>query len=300
MQRPWHPIPFRLMGDFRYCRRITRQHAENFPVASMLAPRRIRPHLHAIYAFARLADDFADLPGREEAERLMLLDDWSRRLQLAANGQADHPIFRALAHVFQETGLPPDPLHHLLTAFRMDVTEKRYDTMDQLLEYCRYSANPVGRIVLHLAEEAHAGDLPEDNPKVRWSDAICTALQLTNHWQDLGQDAAQGRPLYLPRELMEGFGVSESMILERRFSASLAALMLQLVERTRELFLEGEPLLAAVQRPLRLELTLAWEAGMTLLARMEELGGNTLRTRPRLTRRQWLECLWRIAFRKSP
>ncbi|MBF0285499.1 MAG: squalene synthase HpnC [Magnetococcales bacterium] len=297
MAPSWRPLPSRLREDFRYCREIARQHGENFPVASLLAPWRIRPYLFAIYAFARTADDFADLPGREENERLMLLDDWSRRLQGAEAGRGDHPIFRALAHVMAETGLPAAPLHHLLTAFRMDVTEKRYDTHAQLEEYCRYSANPVGRIVLHLAGEAHAAGDGRRDPKLAWSDDLCTALQLVNHWQDLGLDAAHGRPLYLPREVMERFGVTEEMIVQRRFSAGVAEMMMSLVEGTRDYFQRGEPLLTAVGRPLRLELGLTWEAGMELLRMIEAQGGDTLRRRPRLSRPQWLGALWRAGSR---
>ncbi|MBF0143749.1 MAG: squalene synthase HpnC [Magnetococcales bacterium] len=287
-------IPTRLAGDFRYCREVVGMHSENFPVGSLFAPRRIRPLLHAIYAFARTADDFADLPGRGGEARLLLLDDWSRRLEQAEAGRPDHPIFRALAYVFEVTDLPSDPLHELLIAFRMDVTNKRYDTMAELEQYCRYSANPIGRIVLHLAGQANLSPGQRSHPEIfAYSDAICTALQLTNHWQDLGEDPYSGRPLYLPRELMDRFGVTEEMILARRFSPAIGSLMLHLVSRTRSLFLAGEPLIRAVDWPLKLELAAIREGGMTILDHIEAAGGNTMRVRPHLSSWERANCFWR-------
>ena len=288
-------IPPDLEVDFRYCMEIVHSREENFPVASLLAPPRLRPFLYAVYAFARTADDFADLPGRDDDTRLQLLDDWSRRLTQAETGQPDHPIFRALAHVIRTTDLPTEPLHNLLIAFRMDVTNKRYETLEELLDYCRYSANPVGRIVLHLAGELPydlgeqelrgvsipAGQAPFS--KAYYSDAICTALQLTNHWQDLGQDVWSGRPLYLPQEEMARFEVTEEMILKRRFSPTVGGLMLHLTAYTRDLFLTGDPLWRQVHWPLNLELSMISTCGQAVLDKIEARGGNTLRIRPRLT-----------------
>lgn len=288
-------IPPHLADDFRYCMEIVHSREENFPVASLLAPPRLRPFLYAVYAFARTADDFADLPGRDDDTRLQLLDDWSRRLLRAEAGQPDHPIFRALAHVIRTTDLPTEPLHNLLIAFHMDVTNKRYDTLDELLEYCQYSANPVGRILLHLAGELpyEAGEQAIREIKVplsaaqwskaHYSDAICTALQLTNHLQDLGEDAWSGRPLYLPLEEMDRFEVTEEMILKRRFSAGVAGLMLHLTAYTRDLFVLGDPLWRQVRWPLNLELAVIGECGQAVLNKIEACGGNTLRARPRLT-----------------
>ncbi|MBF0463359.1 MAG: phytoene/squalene synthase family protein [Magnetococcales bacterium] len=304
-------IPPALEDDFRYCLEIVQSRAENFPVASLLAPPRLRPFLHAVYAFARTADDFADLPGRDEETRLQLLDDWSRRLQQAESGQPDHPIFRALAHVIRTADLPTEPLHHLLIAFRMDVTNKRYDTMEELLEYCRYSANPVGRIVLHLAGELSyeageralrgAGGAQGAVPhcKAYHSDAICTALQLTNHWQDLGQDAWSGRPLYLPLEEMARFDVTEEMILKRRFSPAVGSLMLHLTAHARDFFLAGQPLCQQVQWPFNLELAVICECGQAVLNKIEARGGNTLRIRPRLSLWDRAVCFKNVLARIS-
>ncbi|WP_130470927.1 squalene/phytoene synthase family protein [Candidatus Magnetaquicoccus inordinatus] len=287
-------IPAALEGDFRYCMEIVHNREENFPVASLLAPPRLRPFLYAIYAFARTADDFADLPGRDEETRMQLLDDWTRRLGQAEIGQPDHPIFRALAYVIRTTDLPTEPLHQLLIAFRMDVTNKRYDTLEELLEYCRYSANPVGRIVLHLAGElpyeAGEQELREERatgipPRCRaaYADAICTALQLTNHLQDLGQDAWSGRPLYLPKEEIERFEVTEEMILKRRFSPAVGSLILHFTAQIRDMYLAGDPLWRQVPWPLNLELAMISECGLAVLNKIETAGGNTLRIRPRLS-----------------
>ena len=269
-------------------------------MASWLAPPRLRPMLHAVYAFARTADDFADLPGRDDAIRLQLLDDWSRRLVRAEEGRPDHPIFRALAHVIHTTGLPTVLLHDLLVAFRMDVTNKRYDTMEELLEYCRYSANPVGRIILHVAGEVVLTPGVDAGSKVHHADAICTALQLTNHWQDLGQDCWSGRPLYLPREEMARFAVSEEMILKRRFTPSLGSLMLHLIDHTQALYEAGRPLLTQVGWPLNLELAAIVEGGTAVLAKMEHTGGNTLRHRPTLSSWDKAACFWRVLGQFSP
>ena len=304
-------IPPDLLDDFRYCMEIVHSREENFPVASRLAPPRLRPYLYAVYAFARTADDFADLPGRDDDSRLQLLDDWSRRLLQAESGQADHPIFRALGHVIRTTDLPTEPLHNLLIAFHMDVTNKRYDTMAELLDYCHYSANPVGRIVLHLAGElpykvgeqalrAAGGAEPSgsaEGSKAYYSDAICTALQLTNHWQDLGQDAWSGRPLYLPMEEMARFDVREEMILKRRFSPTVGSLMLHLTAQTRALFLTGEPLRRQVGWPLNLELAAICECGQAVLDKIEAQGGNTLRMRPRLSLWDRAVCLKNVLAR---
>jgi hydroxysqualene synthase len=292
-----HAIPSYLVDDFNYCREIVRKNSENFPVGSLLAPRRLRPHLHAVYAFARTADDFADLPGREDETRLQLLDDWSRRLVQSQEGKPDHPIFRALCHTFEVTGLPAAPFHELLIAFRLDVTNKRYETLAELEEYCRYSANPVGRIILHLSGEVtlDPGAPPVD--KVKYSDAICTALQLTNHLQDLGQDTLNGRPMYLPREELDRFGINEEMILKRRFSPMLGSLILDLVEQSRQLFEYGSPLVDQMRWPLNLEMATIIEGGRAVLDKIEEREGNTLRGRPRLNNWDRAGCLWQAIKR---
>lgn len=283
-------IPRTFLPDYRFCAKVVKSHAENFPVASAFLPPRLRHHLAAVYAFARTADDFADQPGREEAERLRLLDDWEKKLDNAVEGQADHPIFRALTCTLSNTELTADPLKDLLKAFRQDVTKKRYADNAELEAYCRLSANPVGRIVLTLAGEATEENLGH-------SDAICTALQLINHWQDLGRDSAAGRPLYLPQEEMDHFEVSEQNVLARRFTPGMGELMLHLVERERGLLDMGEPLIDALSGMLKLEIAITWEAGVKLLEKIEDQGGDTLRHRPRLAKGDFFACFLKAVRR---
>ena len=171
----------RLRAAYAFCEKMAAGHYENFPVASVLLPRRMRPHIAAIYAFARTADDVADEPGREPSERLSLLEDLGERLDEAARGSASDPIFIALADTIERCALPVALLHDLLSAFRQDVTVHRYATWTDVDDYCRRSANPVGRLVLRVAGV-------HDSAADRASDDVCTALQLANFWQDFGRD----------------------------------------------------------------------------------------------------------------
>ena len=197
-----------LVAAYARCERLAREHYENFPVASRLLPARMRPHIAAIYAFARTADDIADEPGLADADRLRRLDDWGRRLDEAgeelspapAYDQHDH-IFRALAHTMRECCLPASLFRDLLSAFRQDVVRKRYATWDDVLDYCRRSANPVGRLVLRVAGVSS----PELDAR---SDDVCTALQLTNFWQDVQKDWRIGR-IYVPESDRMNAGARE-------------------------------------------------------------------------------------------
>ncbi|MBF0434223.1 MAG: squalene/phytoene synthase family protein [Magnetococcales bacterium] len=291
-------IPIHLESDFRYCREIARKTSDQHSLGSLLVPRKLRPFLYAIFAFAKTADDFTGLPGRDDSVKLRLLDDWSRRLLQAESGEPDHPTFRALAHTLDVTALPSIYLHELLIACRMNVTNKRYDSINELEEYCRYAANPIGRIVLHLADEVIPEPRQPTPVKIRFSDAICTGMMLTHLWQNLGQDPWSGRPLYLPVEEMQRFGVTEEMILARRFTPVMGDLMLFLVAETRQLFDYGQQLLDMVQWPIRLELAAMLEQGRAILDKIEENGGNTLRFRPQLSPWTRASCLWR-AFSRS-
>ena len=280
-----------LAQAYRYCEWITYGHYENFPVASWLLPRAVRPHIAAIYAFARSADDFAD-ELKYRGRSLELLERWRAALRaelrsvpgtgtvpgtgFAVNG---HPIFLAIGDTVRRRGLPVQLLDDLLTAFRMDVTKKRYAGWEELLTYCRYSANPVGRLVLltfGIGEPA----LHEQ------SDRICTALQLTNHWQDLRIDWARGM-LYVPQALMREHGVAEADLARGESVGSserFRALMADLVGRARRLFDEGEPLIRAVSGPLRLELKLTLLGGRAILDRIEGLRYDVFRRRPVLSK----------------
>ena len=236
-----------LADAFAYCKAFTRAHYENFPVGSILIPGNLRPHVHSIYSFARIADDFADEPGLKSHERLSRLDEWQYNLDTCLNTPKG-PVFTALAETIRTHQIPLALLSDLLYAFRLDVTTPRLETFADLLSYCRYSANPVGRLILHLFK------YPEHNLG-EMSDAICTALQLTNFWQDIAIDFSRDR-IYLPEEEMSRFGVGEDDLAEGRVTEGFRALMTSLVDRTRELFDTGSCLPDQVSGRLKYELRL--------------------------------------------
>ena len=262
---------------YAHCEQLARSHYENFPVASILVPARMRRQIAAIYAFARTADDFADEPSRPAAERLRLLDDWSARLRrcVASPPPATDPIFVALRDTMERCALPVDLFEDLLSAFRQDVTVSRYETWPDVLDYCRRSADPVGRLVLRVAGVRNeAADTA--------SDAVCTALQLANFWQDFGIDWRNGR-LYLPTEELRIHGASESDLDGAAMTPALRSAMRAAVERTRRLFADGRPVTDAVTGRLRWELRATWLGGMRILDKVEALGYDTLHHRPKLS-----------------
>ncbi|OGG54844.1 MAG: squalene synthase HpnC [Candidatus Handelsmanbacteria bacterium RIFCSPLOWO2_12_FULL_64_10] len=220
---------------YAHCERITRAHYENFPVASRLLPKALRPHVCAVYAFARAADDFSD-EAAHEGERLDRLNEWEALLSACLKDETAHPVFVALGDTIRRCDLPVQPLRDLLTAFRMDVTTRRHPTFDDLLHYCRYSANPVGRVVLGLFGL-------RDPDLAAWSDRICTALQLTNFWQDIAIDLRKER-IYLPQADMEQFGVSEEDLFLGHTTPAFVRLLRFEVARTRDLFHQGLPLVS--------------------------------------------------------
>ncbi len=256
---------------FAFCEQRVRAHYENFPVG-MMVPRAKRPYVHALYAYARAADDFADEP-MYEGMRAEKLDQWEARLHAAYEGQADDPIFIALAETVRALDIPKPLLLDLLSAFRQDTVKTRYETWDELLDYCRRSANPVGRLVLLIFEY-------RDPELALLSDRICTALQLANHWQDLAIDLARGR-IYAPRELRSLHGVKEWDLNAARVGPEFMALMQDLIGRTRALFLAGRPLGDRVGRDLRFEMRLTWLGGWTILDGIERAGYDVFRRRPR-------------------
>ncbi len=275
-----------LSQSYDHCFRFCRAHYENFPVASRGISRELRGPVAAVYAFARTADDFADEPGLERVERLERLADWRRRLH--ASDAEGHPVFTALADVLARYDLPLDPFDRLITAFERDVTIFRHPTFEDVLFYCRHSANPVGEIVLRL----HRAWTPE---RGRRSDAICTALQLANFWQDVTVDAAKDR-IYIPQEDLKAFGAGEDELLRGPVSPKLAALMARQVGRTREFFDQGRPLLDDVPAGLRRELRLAWLGGTEILRKIENRGYDVWSARPWLSKWDWLRLglrLWR-------
>ncbi|HXH27907.1 MAG TPA: squalene synthase HpnC, partial [Candidatus Polarisedimenticolia bacterium] len=272
--------PEEVQRAYAECERLAREHYENFPVASLLVPGGIRPHVAAVYAFARIADDFADEERYAEQDRLALLDDWRRRLLRCAEGGDDHPVFVALGRTIRTMGLPLHPFEHLLTAFRMDVTQTTWETFDDLLGYCRYSANPVGQLVLLLFDH-------RDPDLHRMSDDICTALQLTNFWQDVAVDRDKGR-CYLPQEELRRFGVGPEDLARGTASEGFVRLMQLQIARTREIFLRGGELPDRLGGRLGIEIRLTLRGGMKILDRIEEAGCDVFTRRPKLTRRDWI------------
>ncbi|HUN64527.1 MAG TPA: squalene synthase HpnC [Bacteroidota bacterium] len=260
---------------FQYCARLTEAHYENFPVASLLIPDQKRPYIQAIYAFSRMADDFADEGDLTKEERLRRLDEWETALRDCYNGIATHPVFIALRETVKQQRIPPEPLLDLIAAFKRDVVQSRYETFADLLDYCRCSANPVGRIVLMIFD--HRND-----DLFRKSDAICTALQLTNFWQDVAVDARKDR-LYIPLEDMRSHSYSESSWKKGEYSEEFRNLMKFQVERTRTFFFDGAELPRLVEKELQIELRLVWFGGMSVLRMLERRKYDIFSRRPSLS-----------------
>jgi hydroxysqualene synthase len=256
---------------FAFCEARVRSHYENFPVG-FFVPRDKRRYVHALYAFARAADDFAD-ERLYEGMRQEKLDQWEERLHAAYRGEAEDPIFVALGETARRVSIPKELLLDLLSAFRQDTVKNRYETWEEVIDYCRRSANPVGRLVL-LVFGYRDPELP------LLSDAICTALQLANHWQDVAIDLQKDR-IYVPRELMKRFGVGEWTLNAGTVDDGFRALMGELLVRTRALFSEGRPLCDKVGRDLRFEMRLTWLGGSRILDRIEAVGYDVFRRRPR-------------------
>jgi phytoene synthase len=261
-----------LSDAYAHCERLAREHYENFPVASRLIPPAMRPHIAAIYAFARTADDFADEPGLTADERLRRLDDWERRLERPAS--PSDPVFFALAHTVDVHRLPLTLFTDLLSAFKQDVTTTRYETWSDVLDYCRRSANPVGRLVLRVAGR-HDPGLDQA------SDALCTALQLTNFWQDLERDWLIGR-IYVPLEDRTRAGAAESDLAARRVTPEWRSVMTLMAQRTRELFAAGRPVCDGVDGRLRWELRLTWLGGSRILDKLVRADFDVFGQRPTL------------------
>jgi squalene synthase HpnC len=266
---------------FAFCDSLTAGHYENFPVGSLLVPRELRPHVHAIYAFARIADDYADEPQYHDSMRLALLENWESQLLQSLWRRPQHPVFIALKETIERFGLPPDLFRDLLTAFKLDVVKKRQPTFSDVLAYCRCSANPVGRLVLLLFQY-------RDPELHELSDAVCTALQLANFWQDIPIDLAKGR-IYLPLEDLERFGYSEEDLNARVYNDAFIRLMRFQTERTRSLFSKGRPLARRVGKDLRFELSLVWEGGNHILRLLEKNRFDVFSRRPVVTKAGWVQ-----------
>jgi squalene synthase HpnC len=271
-----------------YCRRFTHAHAENFSVATLLLPRPLLPHFHAVYAWCRWADDLADEAGGG-ARALELLQWWRDELGRCFAGEPRHPVLVALRATVERYAIPPQPFLDLLFAFEQDQLVKRYATYEQLLDYCRHSANPVGRLVLSLFECCGA-------ERAELSDRICTALQLTNFWQDVARDSALGR-VYLPEEDMDRFGYPEADLRRQRFTTAFARLMHFEVERARDLFYRGLPLVDRVPAAVRVDVELFARGGLAVLGKIERQGYNVWRRRPRLSKWEKAALMARAVWR---
>jgi squalene synthase HpnC len=256
-------------------------HYENFPVASLLLPRRLRPAVLAIYRFARSADDLADEGDLPPAERLAALAAYEAALDAIAGGATPAaPPFPELAAAVRRHALPLAPFRDLLSAFRQDVTTVRYPTYAELADYCRRSANPVGRLLLHLYGAATPGNLAR-------SDAVCTALQLVNFWQDVALDWTRGR-VYVPQEDLARFGIAEAAIAHGNADARWARLLAFETARARALLESGRPLTRALPWRLAVELAGVLAGGHRILDRIDAAGGDVFRHRPELGRADWL------------
>ena len=272
-----------------WCRNLAETHYENFHVASWFLPQRLRPHFHAVYAYCRVSDDLGDEVETTE-QALALLDFWGAELDACYQGRARHPVFVALAETIRACAIPKEPFADLLVAFRQDQTVKRYRTMDELRGYCRYSANPVGRLVLYVCGYT-------DRERFRLSDATCTALQLANFWQDVAQDYARVR-IYLPLDAMERYGVTEAIIAAGEATPNFRALLKYEVDTAREMFDIGLPLIQKVDRELALDLDLFSRGGLEILRAIENRDYDVLRARPALSSMTKLSLVMRAVTGK--
>ena len=272
-----------------YCQRLATTHYENFHVASWFLPARLRPHFYSIYAYCRISDDLGDEVGNRE-QSLALLDLWGRELDACYRGEARHPVFIALAETIRACDIPQEPFADLLAAFRQDQTVLRYPTMDHVLDYCRYSANPVGRLVLYACGY-------RDPEMFRLSDFTCTALQLANFWQDLSPDYARGR-IYLPLDEMQRYGVDEATIARRDPTPAFRELLRHEVDYARRMCAEGLPLIGLVDRELALDLDLFSRGGLEILHAIERRQYDVLTARPVISKTRKLGLVVRALYGK--
>ena len=273
----------------RYCAQLARSHYENFHVASFLLPADLHQDFYNVYSYCRWADDLGDETG-DAAESTRLLRLWQQQLEAcypaggaghclgtaSEDGKPAHPVFLALGETIRRHQIPPEPFGDLITAFLQDQRVSRYATYAELLDYCRYSANPVGRLVLYVCGY-------RDPERQRLSDSTCTALQQANFWQDVGVDLEKGR-VYIPLQDMARFGYSEQQLLRRQCTPEFRNLMRFQVERTRELFGAGQPLAERVNRRLAADIELFTRGGLEILRMIEQQHYDVLSRRPALSR----------------
>lgn len=263
----------------RYCRRLARRHYENFTVVSWTLPKALRQHFYNLYAYCRWADDLADETG-DPRQALSLLNWWESHLRACYQGRTLHPVFVALAETVKEFGVPPEPLVDLLVAFRQDQQVTRYDTFDQLFAYCRYSANPVGRLVLYLARCC-------DAQRAVLADCVCTGLQLANFWQDVAADWQRGR-IYLPLAHMRRFGGDETAIIRGEATPAFRRALAAACDEAEGWLNRGQPLVGLVPAAVRLDVALFIQGGLAILRAIRRQNYDVFASRPRLSRWQKL------------
>ena len=265
----------------QYCERLAKKHYENFSVATWFLPARLRQHFYNVYAYCRISDDLGDEIGNPQ-QSLELLDQWENELNACYASSPRHPVFVALAHTVREFGIPQHEFSDLLIAFRQDQTTTRFPTFADVLGYCKYSANPVGHLVLYLCGYS-------DAERQQLSDYTCTALQLANFWQDVAVDYSKGR-IYIPLEDLRRYGVSEEDIATRRVTPQFIEMMKFEVQRAREWFDRGLPLVRKVNRELAIDLELFSRGGQEILNAIERQRFDVLTRRPVVskTRKLWL------------
>ncbi len=278
-----------LLEAQQYCERLARSHYENFSVATWFLPQRLKQHFFNVYAYCRISDDLGDEVGDASAS-LALLDQWESQLQACYHGTPKHPVFVALTETVRKFDIPQQEFADLLTAFRQDQTVTRFETFNDVLAYCRYSANPVGHLVLYLCGY-------RDAERQQLSDFTCTALQLANFWQDVSVDYAKGR-IYLPLGDLRKYGVSEQDIAQNRNTESFCSMMQFEVERARDWFRQGLPLVQKVGRELAVDLDLFSRGGMEILNAIERQGFAVLGKRPAISKSRKLALVARAAMGK--
>jgi len=272
-----------------YCRRLARTHYENFSVATWFLPKNLRQDFLNVYAYCRISDDLGDEVG-DAAASLALLDEWQSQLDACYVGDPRHPVFVALAETVRKFDIPKHEFSDLLIAFRQDQSVTRFESFDDVLAYCRFSANPVGHLVLHLCGYA-------DAERQQLSDYTCTALQLANFWQDVSVDYAKGR-IYLPLEDLRKYSVSEQDLANNRNTPEFCEMMRFEVERAREWFERGLPLVARVHKELAVDLELFSRGGQEILRAIERQGFAVLGHRPVISRTRKLALVARAALGK--
>ncbi|HTJ87711.1 MAG TPA: squalene synthase HpnC [Terriglobales bacterium] len=278
-----------LQDAYAYCERLARSHYENFSVATWFLPKSLRQHFYNVYSYCRISDDLGDETGDTSAS-LQLLDEWEQELEACYQGSPRHPVFVALAATVRQFNIPKQTFADLLTAFRQDQRVTRYQTFDDLLRYCRYSANPVGHLVLYLGGY-------RDDERQRLSDFTCTALQLANFWQDVSPDYEKGR-IYLPLEDLRNHGVGESDIAHKNNSAQFIEMMRFEVQRAREWFERGLPLVDQVSRDLAIDIELFSRGGQEILNAIERQNYAVLGNRPAISKARKLALVARAALHK--